>query len=125
MYVCVCTRPTDAKLALNSDALMNGNVMVRACVCKCLYTADYDAPNTPIHADTPTHTHPPPSPTHPPTHVYVRPSVHTCTQESTRQGLEKLLPGLRLEVDKSLRRLCAKGFDAAQYAWVLKAYLVG
>ena len=47
-------------------------------------------------------------------------------------ALDRLLPELRLDVDKSLRRLCSGklgaaagggGFAAADYAWILRAYL--
>lgn len=50
------------------------------------------------------------------------------------QTLDSLLPQLRLEVDKAVRRLCsgklgagaagAGGFSSPDYAWILRAYLV-
>lgn len=45
-------------------------------------------------------------------------------QEETKARLERFLPKLRLEVDKTLRKLCTKAFNSQEYTWILRAYLV-
>jgi hypothetical protein len=88
------TAATDAKLALDSDLLNNVNFMVGIA----------DAPLTS-----------PPS---------ASSGVVWGVQDHTKQEFDHFLPCLRLEVDKALRRLCASDFNAAQYHWMLKSYLV-
>lgn len=53
----------------------------------------------------------------------------TRIQDGVGQTLDKLLPELRIEVDKRLRRLCSgklegSSFSSADYSWIIRAYLV-
>lgn len=55
---------------------------------------------------------------------FLTPPPIFCVQDNTRQEFDRLLPSLRLEVDRALRRLCALRFSADEYAWILKSYFV-
>jgi hypothetical protein len=128
---------TEARLAIDGEALKNVSLMV--CVSLCVSVFNWLAWCSPHRGRLMNNV----------TGVGVKegtrqlldratnhPSIHPVTnQDGVSNALDRLLPELRVEVDKALRRLCsgklaggskgpAGGFASADYAWILRAYLV-